>query len=427
MSVNLENHPCFNEKVRHQVGRVHLPVAPRCNLQCNFCNRSFDCVNESRPGVTSSVMQPEQALAYFDYLMKKKPNITVAGIAGPGDPLANPKETIETLKLIRANYPDMLLCLASNGLNVPDYVEELASLNMAHVTITVNTLQPSTAAKIYAWVRYGKRVHTGEAAGELLITNQLKAISQLKAKGIMVKVNTVIIQGVNDQEVGDIAQKMKSLGVDIMNPMAMVENQLAAFGPEHVPTAATMVAVKETVKAHLPLMSHCARCRADAIGLIGEKMSDEDMEMVKTFASSQTVELKPGPPSNGKRPYVAVASMEGLFVNQHLGEARELLIFGKTDDGIQQIETIQTPDQGSGDERWRQLGEKLHHCSSILVSGVGNKPLALLKEAGVEVHRVEGLIEEVVNQVMAGHDISKLSIPKKPCGAACQGDGMGCG
>ncbi|WP_227625365.1 hypothetical protein [Geofilum rubicundum] len=53
-------HPCFDEKARHAHARVHLPVAPNCNIQCNYCNRQFDCVNESRPGVTSTLLKPFQ-------------------------------------------------------------------------------------------------------------------------------------------------------------------------------------------------------------------------------------------------------------------------------------------------------------------------------------------------------------------------------
>ena len=86
--MNFENHPCFNAKAHKSHGRVHLPVAPRCNIQCNFCNRKFDCVNESRPGVTSGVLTPHQAMAYLEEVFKIKKNIAVVGIAGPGDPFA---------------------------------------------------------------------------------------------------------------------------------------------------------------------------------------------------------------------------------------------------------------------------------------------------------------------------------------------------
>jgi len=27
-------HPCFNEEAKHTNARVHLPVAPKCNILC---------------------------------------------------------------------------------------------------------------------------------------------------------------------------------------------------------------------------------------------------------------------------------------------------------------------------------------------------------------------------------------------------------
>ena len=80
-------HPCFNKASSGSCGRVHLPVAPKCNIQCNYCNRKYDCVNESRPGVTSAILKPFQALEYTRQVLEKEPRITVIGIAGPGDPM----------------------------------------------------------------------------------------------------------------------------------------------------------------------------------------------------------------------------------------------------------------------------------------------------------------------------------------------------
>ncbi len=163
--INIDIHPCFNAKVKGQFGRVHLPVAPKCNILCNYCNRKFDCVNESRPGVTSAVLAPTQAITYLERVLEAEPRITVAGIAGPGDPFANPQETMETLRLIRQRFPELLLCLASNGLGLAPYLDELAELQVSHVTITVNTVDPEIGAKIYSWVRDGKKIYRGlEAA-----------------------------------------------------------------------------------------------------------------------------------------------------------------------------------------------------------------------------------------------------------------------
>ena len=120
MNANAERHPCFNHGSAGKYARIHLPVAPDCNIQCNYCNRKCDCVNESRPGVTSAVLSPEEALRYLGRVKEKAPHLAVAGIAGPGDPFADPARTLKTLELIHAAYPDLIFCLSTNGLGLYD-------------------------------------------------------------------------------------------------------------------------------------------------------------------------------------------------------------------------------------------------------------------------------------------------------------------
>ena len=196
--IDLERHPCFNAKVKGQYGRVHLPVAPKCNIKCNYCNRKYDCVNESRPGVTSTVLSPYQALEYMEKVLEKEPRITVAGIAGPGDPFANADETLTTMRLIRNRFPDLILCLASNGMNLAPYAEEIAAIGVSHVTVTINAVDPAISAKIYSWVRDGKMVYRGQQGAALLLARQLESVRLLKQHGVTVKVNTIVIPGVND-------------------------------------------------------------------------------------------------------------------------------------------------------------------------------------------------------------------------------------
>ncbi len=181
--MNTDRHPCFNVKVKGECGRVHLPVAPKCNIMCNYCNRKYDCVNESRPGVTSAVLKPKQAIAYLEQVLEKEPRITVAGIAGPGDPFANPKETLETIRLIRQRFPELLMCLATNGLGLPPYLDELAELKVSHVTLTVNAVDPEIGAKIYSWVRDGKVIYRGLKAAEVLLERQLESIARPQGPG----------------------------------------------------------------------------------------------------------------------------------------------------------------------------------------------------------------------------------------------------
>ena len=167
-----EKHPCFNPEAKGKYGRVHLPVAPKCNIKCNFCDRKYDCVNESRPGVTSTVLTPEQAGIYMARILEKEPRISVAGIAGPGDPFANGPETIATLRTIRKNHPEAILCVSSNGMGIFPYIKALADIKVSHVTITVCAVDPEIGKKIYRWVRDGKVVYRGLQAATLLTADR---------------------------------------------------------------------------------------------------------------------------------------------------------------------------------------------------------------------------------------------------------------
>ncbi|HRS19981.1 MAG TPA: radical SAM protein, partial [Bacteroidales bacterium] len=155
----IAKHPCFDKEAKHTHARVHLPVAPKCNIQCNYCNRKFDCVNESRPGVSSAVLSPYQALEYVKELNTKLENLSVIGIAGPGDPFANATETMETMRLLKAEFPEKLFCVSTNGLNLEPFIPELAELGVSHVTITINAVDPDITSKIYAWVRDGVTIY----------------------------------------------------------------------------------------------------------------------------------------------------------------------------------------------------------------------------------------------------------------------------
>ena len=119
----IDKHPCYCKDAHDKFARIHLPVAPACNIQCNYCNRKYDCSNESRPCVTSGVLSPEQALEKVIMVKQSLDNLSVIGIAGPGDALANPSATFETLRLMKAFDSELIPCISTNGLNMPDYVD----------------------------------------------------------------------------------------------------------------------------------------------------------------------------------------------------------------------------------------------------------------------------------------------------------------
>jgi nitrogen fixation protein NifB len=418
--INFDIHPCFNAKVKGQFGRVHLPVAPKCNILCNYCNRKFDCVNESRPGVTSSVLSPAQAIAYLERVLEAEPRITVAGIAGPGDPFANPKETLETLRLIRQRSPELLLCLASNGLGIAPYLDELAELQVSHVTITVNTVDPEIGAKIYSWVRDGKVIYRGRQAAEVLLARQLEAIAGLKARGIVVKINTIIIPGINDHQVEAVARKMQELGVDLLNCMPVYPNADTPFGDIPEPEPGAIAAIQLAAGKFLPQMKHCTRCRADAVGLL-------DADRTEEFRGCLAACAQMAPPMDATRPYVAVASREGVLVNLHLGEAEAFQIWGPEGQGFRLLEERPAPKPGGGDQRWWEMAEVLQDCRAVLVCALGETPAAILSDAGVVPVEMSGFIEVGLSRIYSGEPLTSLKGRKGGLTRACSSKGMGKG
>ena len=418
--LNIDRHPCFNVKVKGECGRVHLPVTPKCNILCNYCNRKYDCVNESRPGVTSAVLKPKQAIAYLERVLTIEPRITVAGIAGPGDPFVNPQETLGTIRLIRQRFPELLLCLATNGLGLPPYLDELAELGVSHVTLTVNAVDPEIGAKIYSWVRDGKVIYRGLAAAEVLLQRQLESIRGLKAREITVKVNTIIIPGINDHHVQAVAEKMAELGVDILNCMPMYPNADTPFGDVPEPQPENMTKIRHEAEKILPQMHHCTRCRADAVGLLDSDRTDEFRGCLSACANAI--------PAPADRPYVAVATQEGMLVNLHLGEASGFQIWGPQDGGFRLIEARPAPPPGGGADRWWSLADTLKDCRAVLVSGVGDTPQAILSEAGVEPVVMNGFIEMALTAIYGGRDLSALKGRRSGVAGGCctKKSGEGC-
>ncbi|NTV61588.1 MAG: radical SAM protein [Chlorobiaceae bacterium] len=424
MSINIKNHPCFNDSSRHKFGRIHLPVAPKCNIQCNYCSRKFDCMNENRPGVTSKLLSPGQALYYLDQALTLSPNIAVVGIAGPGDPFANPDETMETLRLVREKYPEMLLCVATNGLDVLPYIDELAELQVSHVTLTINAVDPKIGTEIYAWVRYQKRMYRDLEAAQLLLENQLAALQKLKRLGVTAKVNSIIIPGINDTHVIEVARQVAALGADILNCLPYYNTSETVFENIAEPEPALVKEIQEESGKLLPQMKHCARCRADAVGIIGDLNSPE---MAEKMVEASLLPKNPGE----HRPYVAVASLEGVLVNQHLGEADRFLVYAldKENRSCSLVDSRIAPPQGGGKDRWESLASTLSDCRALLVNSAGDSPKTVLNARGIEVMAIEGVIEEAVYGVFTGQSLKHLmkSSQIHACKSGCSGTGNGCG
>ncbi|WP_027718994.1 radical SAM protein [Desulfovirgula thermocuniculi] len=261
----MEEHPCFFREAARHYGRLHLPVAPACNITCRYCRREYDCPHEGRPGATSRVLTPEEAVARVAEVLKKDARICVVGIAGPGDPLAN-EETFATLRLVHARFPHLIKCLSTNGLLLADCVPQLKALGVRAVTVTVNAVNPAVGAAIYAAVRWRGAVYEGMEGAALLWSQQAAGIAAALRAGLRVKVNAVFIPGINDRHLPAVARAVAALGVQVMNIMPLIP--LADFAHLAPPGPGEVSFVRRLCRHFLPQIDWCRQCRADAVGLI---------------------------------------------------------------------------------------------------------------------------------------------------------------
>jgi nitrogen fixation protein NifB len=177
--------------------------------------------------------------------------------------------------------------------------------------------------------------------------------------------------------------------------------------------------VRRQLGEFLPQMAHCTRCRADAAGLLGE---GPNQELVSLLASAAAGKLAPA-----ERTRIAVASEEGLFVNQHLGEANEFHIYEETASGPRLVAKRPAPEEGGGTERWRELGETMADCRAVFVSGAGRAPRSALEHSGLAVIEMYGLISEALDSYFHAGEIPRGMARKfEGCGKACSGSGGGC-
>ncbi|MEO1432031.1 MAG: nitrogenase cofactor biosynthesis protein NifB [Cyanobacteria bacterium J06633_8] len=423
----IAKHPCYSEEAHHHYARMHVAVAPACNIQCNFCNRKYDCANESRPGVVSELLTPEEAAQKVLVVAGKIPQMTVLGIAGPGDPLANPEKTFRTFELIASQAPDIKLCLSTNGLMLPEYVDRIKELNVDHVTITINMVDPEIGADIYAWVHYKRKRYRGVEGARILHEKQMEGLEALRDADILCKVNSVLIPGINDHHLPEVNKAIRERGAFIHNIMPLIS------APEHGthfglngqrgPTSKELKEVQDKCSGNMKMMRHCRQCRADAVGLLGEDRSqeftkDKFMEMAPEYNLEQRQEVHQGIEQTreqleaakqelevfdleltGEKMLLAVATKGGGIVNQHFGHAKEFQIYevdGRKVEFIAHRKVDHFCQGGYGEEATLEnIIKALADCKAVLVSKIGDCPKEELHKAGIQTVEAYDLIDKV--------------------------------
>lgn len=193
----------MQDNYQREIDYLRVSVTDRCNLRCRYCLPP--------EGVA---MVPYEEILRLEETARVVRAATMVGISKVrltgGEPLI--RKGLGRLVEMLADIPEIGdLALTTNGTLFADCAAELKAAGLKRINVSLDTLRPER----YTWISRGgelKRVWQGIEAALALGFHP-------------VKLNTVVVQGFNDDEMTDLA------GLTIDLPLHVRFIELMPFGP----------------------------------------------------------------------------------------------------------------------------------------------------------------------------------------------------
>lgn len=193
-----------------KISYLRLSVTERCNLRCRYCMPEDGICKKSHDEMLT---EDEMIMAVRAAASLGVRKLRLTG----GEPLV--KKNILSICRRAAGVEGIEeLCLTTNGILLPGLARPLREAGLNRVNISLDTLNAEKYARIT------RRGSLGDALAGL--------DSALEAGFEHIKINTVLIGGFNDDEIGDLAALTKEHPIDVrfIELMPMYDNN--GFGPE---------------------------------------------------------------------------------------------------------------------------------------------------------------------------------------------------
>lgn len=261
-------HCCFCTDTRRYIPtqRIHVPLARKCTMGCIYCRYHIDSnitENTIRPGSARCVVSTYTEI--FNYLTEKlaeHEKCKIIGVSGPGDPLENLYSLKILYDILEQFYPECTLCICTNGSKFISVQETIVAFSkkLQYLTITINTLRPNTAVKLYSSI-------SNIVEAEELFKNQIYAIDYMKSLGKKVKINTVYIPGINCDEIVDLYTTLSNHKVDCFNLMPYIDTHGSSPNCPQKYNESKILEVRNQLQERgIPLACLCKQCRSDYCG-----------------------------------------------------------------------------------------------------------------------------------------------------------------
>jgi len=199
---------------------LRLSVTDRCNLRCEYCMPEAEYNWLPR----EDVLHFEEISALVDiFLAQGVDRLRLTG----GEPLLR-RDLPELVKMLAAKPGLNDLALTSNGVLLADQIDALAAAGLHRITVSLDTLH---ADRFKALTRFDElaRVHEGMAAASHVFPHAFK-------------IDTVVIKGVNDDELIALIEYGKSVGAEVRFIEYMDVGGATKWSAAHVVSRADILA-----------------------------------------------------------------------------------------------------------------------------------------------------------------------------------------
>jgi nitrogen fixation protein NifB len=304
-------------------------------------------------------------------------------------------------------------------------------------------VDPEIGAQIYPWIFWENRRIRGVEAARILIEQQQKGLEMLTARGILVKVNSVMIPGVNDQHLKEVSKVVKAKGAFLHNVMPLIaeaeHGTYYGLMEQPSPTPEELQALQDECGGDMAMMRHCRQCRADAVGLLGEdrgaeftldKLEDMHVDYEAAMQTRQEVRenlleqlaakraggapARPAGVAADSRPVLMAVAAKNGVVSEHFGHAREFLVYEASPTGVRLMGhrkvdlycngATDCGDSGEGGQPAGSILDQIIHalsgCEQVLCARIGFEPWGQLEAAGIQPNG-EHAMEPVEDAVLA--------------------------
>jgi GTP 3',8-cyclase len=185
--------PVLPDRFGRPLANLRLSVTDRCNLRCEYCMPEDDYAWLPR----QDVLHFEEISALVDVFISL--GVEKVRLTG-GEPLLR-RDLASLVAMLARKRGLRDLALTTNGVLLAEQADALAAAGLGRITVSLDTLRRDRFARLTRFDLLG-RVLDGLQAAHRVFPAQLK-------------IDTVVIRGVNDDELPDLIEAARSVQAEI--------------------------------------------------------------------------------------------------------------------------------------------------------------------------------------------------------------------